>query len=140
MYFTCSRVALKSNYLTLNNWIKQSFCFLFFNQSCHFFCLRLTRLFLPASPTFQPWRNLDSEPPLSLTRSHLTRSITLCLFQLKLTPFPVRRIVTPCRNATHLCCTHCPGGFQCSWIYIMLLQEDLCCQMDDQTPGIKSSR
>ena len=80
-----------------------------------FFCLR-TFTVAPTSPalTSQPWRNLEAIPPLRRSGSLLTRSITLCLFQLKLTPFAVKSMAIPCRKVTHPCNTRCPGGFSVS--------------------------
>lgn len=80
-----------------------------------FFCLR-TFTVAPTSPalTSQPWRNLEAIPPLRRSGSLLTRSITLCLFQLKLTPFAVKSLAIPCRKVTHPCNTGCPGGFSVS--------------------------
>lgn len=81
-----------------------------FSSSPFYVCSHLTLVFLPLSLTFQPWRILEAIPPLRLSGSHLTRSITLCLFQLNLTPFAVRSIVIPCRKVTQPYCTHFPGG------------------------------
>lgn len=79
------------------------------------FSFLLQLAFCSPCRTFQPWRNLEAIPPLRLTGSHSTRSIMLCLFQLKPTPLAVRRIVIPWRNTTHLYHTHCPGvGFSVS--------------------------
>lgn len=103
------------------------------------FCLHLTFASPPPSLTFQPWRNLEAIPPLRHSGSHLTRSITLCLFQLKLTPFAVKSMVIPGRKVTHPCYTRCPRGFKCFWMYIMLLQEDLYCQMVIQRLDLRSS-
>lgn len=94
-----------------------------------YFFLHLTFASPPSSLTFQPWWNLEAIPPLRHSGSHLIRSITLCLFQLKLTPFAVNSMVIPCRKVTHPCYTHCPWGLVCFWMYIMLLQGDLYCQM-----------
>lgn len=110
-----------------------------FSSSPFYVCSHLTLVFLPLSLTFQPWRNLEAIPPLRLSGSHLTRSITLCLFQLNLTPFAVRSIVIPCRKVTQPYCTHFPGGFHCFSMYIMLLQEDLYCQTAVQKLNVQSS-
>lgn len=45
--------------------------------------------------------NRKAVVPLRHSGSHLTRSITLCLFQLKLTPFAVKSPVIPSRKVTH---------------------------------------
>lgn len=81
---------------------------------CFHFCLHLTFISPPPYLTFQPWRNLEAILPPRHRGSHLTRSITLCLFQLKLTPFAVKSMVIPCRKVTHPCFTHCPQGLSVS--------------------------
>ena len=98
---------MKSFYLVL---------FLYFSVSISFFCTPLH-----PSLAFQPWRNLEAIPPLRRSGSHLTRSITLCLFQLKLTPFAVKSTVMPCRKVTRPLQHPLPRGFKCFWMYI------LCC-------------
>lgn len=84
-------------------------CFLSISDRLH-----LTFAPPPQFLTFQPWRNLEAIPPLRHSGSHLTRSITLCLFQLKLTPFAVKSMLIPCRKVTHPCYTRCPGGLSVS--------------------------
>lgn len=97
-------------------WIGCSVCFY---VSCHLWFWIEGNLFVyfasfpfassPPSLTFQAWRNLETIPPPRHSGSHLTRSITLCLFQLKLTPFAVKSFVIPCRKVSHPSCPLPPG-------------------------------
>lgn len=92
--------------------------------------LYLTSVSPSSSPlTFQTWRNLQAIAPPRHGGSHLTRSITLCLFQLKLTPFAVKSVVMPCRAVTHPCYTCCPQASSVSGC-------TLCCYIEIYTVSL----